>query len=190
MFQTPEKHEGTTRKASEHLAPHLWDAEQAASDAKRMPDWLVDLYQGGNIAAAGNQPFVGKFIETVVSPAERAGVITGHDGLSEQGRRRIENALLFKAYENACLQGVIEPRAPPVRRLISKRQLLGLIPISFPSVWARMRKGEFPLSVQLDDAGSKSFWYLNEVQQWIESRPRSKLKPLPGSMRPTISSEK
>ena len=65
------------------------------------------------------------------------------------------------------------------RKLISKRELLNLIPLSYPAIWTRMRAGEFPLSVKLDAAGSKVFWYLDEVQTWIESRPRSELKPLP-----------
>ena len=66
-------------------------------------------------------------------------------------------------------------------RLLTRAQLLEIVPLSYPTVWARMRRGEFPLSVQLDNAGSKSFWFADEVAAWIESRPRSDLKPLPSS---------
>ena len=169
---------------TECMAPRLWEAEQATSDARQMPNGVINLYQGGEIASAGNQSFVAKIIETVVSPAERDGLINASGVLNEAGIRRIENALFAKAYENISVLGTLGPRGPPVRTLISKRQLLQLIPLSFSSIWTRMRKGEFPLSCQLDDAGSKSFWYLDEVSAWIESRPRSQLKPLPAEAEP------
>ena len=62
-------------------------------------------------------------------------------------------------------------------KLISKRQLLQIVPLSYTSIWSRMRKDEFPRSVKLDDTGAKVAWILSEVEEWIASRPRVQLKP-------------
>ena len=64
-------------------------------------------------------------------------------------------------------------------RLIDKRTLLRLVPLSYSTVWKLMRRGEFPLSVRVDTdsstgtSNSRVFWHLREVQAWIASRPRS-----------------
>ena len=39
-------------------------------------------------------------------------------------------------------------------QLISKRELLQIVPLSYTSIWSRMRRGEFPKSIMLDDAGA------------------------------------
>ena len=44
-----------------------------------------------------------------------------------------------------------ERAAPAVRKLISKRELLDLIPLSYPTLWQMMRRGEFPKSIKLTD---------------------------------------
>ena len=70
-----------------------------------------------------------------------------------------------------------EKTAPAGRRLISKRAVLDRVPYSYPTLWAKMARGEFPRSVKLDDAGSKVAWYEDEIDTWIASRPRVQLKP-------------
>ena len=64
--------------------------------------------------------------------------------------------------------------APAVRRIISKRQLLEAIPLSYPTIWEMMRKGAFPLSVVI---GGKVGWFEDEVADWQARRKRSQLKP-------------
>ena len=68
-----------------------------------------------------------------------------------------------------------------MRKLITKIEVLERVPYSYPTIWAKMRKGEFPRSVQLDDAGARVAWYEDEVSDWIESRERTQLKPLPST---------
>ena len=60
-----------------------------------------------------------------------------------------------------------------LRRLASKRQVLEAVGLSYPTIWARMREGTFPRSIRV---GGKSFWYFDEVAEWINSLPRSALK--------------
>ena len=71
-----------------------------------------------------------------------------------------------------------ERDAPAVRRLIRKSQLLDLVPLSFPTIWEMMRRGEFPLPVKLGSApNAPSAWFEDEVAAKVESLERVEYKP-------------
>jgi predicted DNA-binding transcriptional regulator AlpA len=66
------------------------------------------------------------------------------------------------------------PPITPVRRLARFRELKasGLLPISRDEVRREVLAGTFPLPVRI---GSRSLaWYVDEIQEWIASRPRVK----------------
>jgi predicted DNA-binding transcriptional regulator AlpA len=71
------------------------------------------------------------------------------------------------------------PRPPPpaeVRRFIYKAELLERIGTSYPTLWGWMRRGLFPLCV---DLAGRTAWYEDEIVQWVNERPRRKLIPWP-----------
>ncbi len=70
-----------------------------------------------------------------------------------------------------------ERSAPAVRRIMSKRQLLEVIPLSYPTIWSMMRRDEFPRSIVVGPNG-KVGWYEDEVADWQDNRQRSQLKPV------------
>ena len=66
--------------------------------------------------------------------------------------------------------------APPARlgvRLLSKREILAITNVTFPTIWAWMRAGTFPRSRV---CGGKSMWLSSEVEQWLATLPVRKLK--------------
>lgn len=63
-----------------------------------------------------------------------------------------------------------------LRPIMTKPEVLETVGLSYPTVWAMMRRDDFPLSVKL--TSGKVGWYRDEVAEWLASRPRSKLKPL------------
>ena len=71
------------------------------------------------------------------------------------------------------------PENPPplVRRILSKRQVLALVPVSYTTIWQWMRQGEFPRSVVLGPGGNIG-WHEDAIAEWLESREPSTLKPL------------
>jgi hypothetical protein len=73
-------------------------SERALSDAKRMPDGVLELWRGGDVRAAANRPFVNAFARTVPETGEEGGLLTAEGGLSLDGERRIESALLARGY--------------------------------------------------------------------------------------------
>ena len=58
-------------------------------------------------------------------------------------------------------------RAPPARlgaRLLSKREMLAIVGVSYPALWSMMRAGTFPRSRV---AGGKSVWLSSEIEDWL-----------------------
>jgi predicted DNA-binding transcriptional regulator AlpA len=55
------------------------------------------------------------------------------------------------------------------RRFIDRRGLLARIPLSYPTIWKRMRHGTFPRPHVL---GGKNAWDLAEVEAFLGSLPR------------------
>ena len=58
-------------------------------------------------------------------------------------------------------------------RLLSKAQVLARVPVTFPTLWAWMRKGKFPRARSI---GGKSVWIESEIEAWIATRPVRRLK--------------
>ena len=72
-----------------------------------------------------------------------------------------------------------ERTTPTIRKLILKAALLDQIPLSFPTIWQKMRRGEFPLPVKLGNGPTaKSAWFEDEIQDYQRNLPRVELKPL------------
>ena len=60
-------------------------------------------------------------------------------------------------------------------RLLTKKQLQEIIPLSHSTIWEMTRRGEFPRAIKI--CGSNRVAYReDEVRAWIESRPRQELK--------------
>ncbi len=72
-----------------------------------------------------------------------------------------------------------ERDVPAVRKLISKRGLLDLIPKSYPWIWKEMRAGRFPLPVKLGDGpNAPNAWYADEIAEHQANLKRATFKPL------------
>jgi prophage regulatory protein len=52
--------------------------------------------------------------------------------------------------------------------------------LSGVTIWRRMKAGDFPLSLQLTP--NKIGWFLDEVEAWMESRPRG-ISQLPANLK-------
>jgi predicted DNA-binding transcriptional regulator AlpA len=65
----------------------------------------------------------------------------------------------------------------PPPALLTKRDVLALIGVSYSTLFAWMRSGRFPLPLVLGPPGSRSSkiaWSTAEVRDWIANRPRRK----------------
>jgi hypothetical protein len=89
------------REANEAVAMRMGAAETAAADAARIAP-VLDLWRGGDIASAGNADLVRGFLKALPA-TERAAAWTQKGGLSQEGVRRIQAAILHAAYEDTAL---------------------------------------------------------------------------------------
>ena len=76
------------------------------------------------------------------------------------------------------------PSARPGCRLINRKQLLAMVPLSDRTIYNLEKRGEFPRRIVL--TSHNVAWDLAEVEDWIESRRRSGATiPAPGLRTPS-----
>jgi prophage regulatory protein len=72
-------------------------------------------------------------------------------------------------------RALVELARPPPR-LLSKAEVLRLVPVSYPTLWAMMLRGEFPRARKLAPGSNRVAWRADEVFAWIETLPLQALK--------------
>ena len=78
-------------------------SERAASDADRLPDAsLININADGSINLDNSMDFVRGFVDQLPR-SERGSVITGDGRLSQEGKRRLESAIVQRAYGDSGL---------------------------------------------------------------------------------------
>jgi len=92
-------------------------------------------------------------------------------------RRRTAPRRQFKAPTNTSGDDVGDgsedpPRKPP--SLLSKKQVLERIPLSFVTIWKMMNAGTFPQSRAIGE--NKTVWLESEIDRWILETPPKPLK--------------
>ena len=65
-------------------------------------------------------------------------------------------------------------RASAGARLLSRREVLDRIPLSYPTIWSLMRAGKFPRS--RGGTSVKALWLESEIDAWINNWPIIPLK--------------
>lgn len=120
---TPEERQAFARDANARDTLGMSATEQAMADAKAMPDAMLDDYRGGEVDLAANRGFVRRFLQVVVPETEQAGMIAADGAMSQEAKRRIEGALLAKAYGDAALIGELVEAADTNIRAIGGAML-------------------------------------------------------------------
>lgn len=91
------------RLANESDVAQYSATERAASDSERLPDAsLLKINNDGTINLDGSMDFVRGFVGALPK-SEQGTVITGDGRLSQEGKRRIESAIMQRTYDDASL---------------------------------------------------------------------------------------
>lgn len=130
---SPQDRQAFTREANERDNLAMSATERAMADSQAMSSDLVSLYRGGDVDAAGNRDFVRSFISSVVSANDRAGMIGADGALSQEAVRRVQGALLAKAYGDADLVASL------VESTDSNIKAIGGALMDVAPQWAQMR---------------------------------------------------
>lgn len=107
--------------------------EQAKVDATVLPGSVLMLYRGGDLLAGRNRDLVRAVLTHVAGLNETAAFFDDDGRLSQDGLRRVQGALLQKAYGDAALTGAVLEDTDATIRAIGGA-LLDVAP-----AWARMR---------------------------------------------------
>lgn len=94
-----EQRRAFTVEANERTTLTQSASERALQDAREL-DGIIDQYRGGDVGAAQNQGFVRAFMRDVVAKADQGAMMDADGMLSQDGRRRMEAALMAAAYED------------------------------------------------------------------------------------------
>jgi len=91
-----------TRASNERTTLAMSPVERAAADAQALGS-AIERFRGGSVTSAENRPFVVAFMNEAVAKADRAAMMDGDGAITQDGRRRIEAALLQAAYRDGTL---------------------------------------------------------------------------------------
>jgi hypothetical protein len=130
---TTEELQAYTTEANERTTLALSSTERAVADAKKMGG-ILHLFNGGDVAGAANREFVRAFMGDVASKSDRGSLMDGDGVLSQDGRRRIEAALLAAAYDDPALVNDIFESAD------SDIKSIGGALLDAAGPWAQMRR--------------------------------------------------
>lgn len=91
------------RLANESDVAQFSATERAMNDSDRLPDsTLLKINSDGSINIDGSMDYVRSFVDQLPQ-SERGSVITGDGRLSQEGKRRIESAIVQRAYGDSNL---------------------------------------------------------------------------------------
>ena len=94
-----------TKLANESDVAQYSATERAVSDSDRLPDAsLLKINNDGSINLDSSMDFVRGFVGSLPK-SEQGTVITGDGRLSQEGKRRIESAIMQRTYEDSSLVG-------------------------------------------------------------------------------------
>jgi len=157
---TPEERNVFTSEANEASLASMSATEQAIQDAKKLENLdLLKPPESGQITVANNREFIRHFLENIV-PANEQGTLMDPDGdLSQDGMRRIRNAVFVRAYgESPVILRMMESADNNVRNITN-----GML-IAAPKmakVGDRIQAGKFyplditePLAVAVEEYSS------------------------------------
>lgn len=120
------------RDANAASAARMSPTELALADARRLDDAALNRLTSGDVTAAGNRAFVRAFLDRL-PPSERGSLVDAAGALNQDGRKRLEGALLGRAYGDAAIIGRIVEDADTDIRAIGG----ALLDVAGP--WAKLR---------------------------------------------------
>lgn len=94
------------RDANTSAGMSLSAAERAKADARNLGGGVLDLYKGGDLTSADNRDFVRAFVRSLPKQ-EAAGAVAADGTLAADGLRRLQGALLARAYGDDALLGTL-----------------------------------------------------------------------------------
>ena len=111
------------KSANESTIAGYSATEQARSDAEKITDDMLakfDTEGSMELNAASNAEFIAEFVSRVIPANERNGAVSAKNQLSKDGMKRVQNALIMKAYnDETLLQWISEDQDSDIRNILN-----------------------------------------------------------------------
>jgi len=101
--------------------------------------------------------------------------------MSGPPRRAVKQSLLKTSRASSPVASAGQLEIKSGNRWLDRRRLLEKVPLSYPTIWKQMKRGEFPAPVVV---GFKNFWAEDEVDAYLAGRPRRDCYPQPTATTP------
>jgi hypothetical protein len=108
-----------SREANESAVAQMSSTEQAKADAERLDAGALSEFipsEDGSIHAAANRNFIRKFIQRVAGKTEQGSLVDENGQLSQDGIRRVRNAIFAKAYGERAVSRLAESTDDNIKR--------------------------------------------------------------------------
>lgn len=100
---SPDERRQFVQEANQSATMQFSATEKALIDQTKLGPQVMGVWRGGEVTDAANRDFVRSFIQNVIPQAEQNSVMDANGNLSLDGKRRIEAAMLGKAFGDAAL---------------------------------------------------------------------------------------
>jgi hypothetical protein len=130
---TPQDRQAFTREANERDTLGMSATERAMADAAALSPNALSLYRGGDIDSAANRDFVRAFMQGAVSANDQAGMVDQSGAMSQEAIRRVQAALLARAYGDSDLVASL------VESTDTSIKAIGGALMDVAAEWAQMR---------------------------------------------------
>lgn len=138
---TPEERASFAHAANGSASLRMSATEQAMSDARHMGEDVTSLHRGGDVNSAANRDFV-RSVVAKMPAGERGGMMTANGELSAAGVKRINAALVARAFGDPDVIARAFDHADPNIKTIASAMVDSALP------WAKMReavtRGDIP----------------------------------------------
>ena len=160
-----------TREANEQTVASMDATGQAKVDAEKLTGHLLDIFsptEDGEIINPSNQQFISEFMGKAVGAADRGKYIAKNGSISQDGVRRIKNAVFAKAYgDSQAIEKLAESTDNNVKN-ITNAMLIAAPKLA--QVKDLINNGKlYPLDITSDIADAMNMLsHLREIGQEVE----------------------
>ena len=142
----PEARQSFITDSNERAQASISTTERARIDAQKLtPDDLALIGDAQNVNSSGNSQFISRFMKKVVTANDRNSVISKDGSLSQEGVRRVQSAILAKAFNDSdVVQKLMEGTDNNVKAI-------GNAMLNVAGKWTKAKADGIPKSLDISE---------------------------------------
>lgn len=149
------------REMNDEVTEAMSASERAAADVAELGDDVLGLLKDADLSSAANRPFVRKFLDKVAG-SELNALTTSSGELSTDGLRRVQAALVFRAYgDKGLVETLFEASESQIKAI---GQALAKAAPEWAAMRAAMARGEVPAELDVTPNLTAAVAFVRQVR--------------------------